>query len=140
MGVELRPGLVSVGQNSAAPSPEMEAEAVAAVQPQICGVFGNEKQGPIMDDDLSAKSHHCSRIPTTRSEERHCPAAGFSVFHWQQFHLQKSLVYFVLYYIKNVIFFVYLLLIYTLLFYTREDAESFNCPPTDLLLGLPRPA
>lgn len=61
-GGELRPGLVSVGQNSAAPSPEMEAEAVAAVRPQICGVFGNEKKGPIMDDDLSAKSHHCSRF------------------------------------------------------------------------------
>lgn len=70
MGVELRPGLVSVGQNSAAPSPEMEAEAVAAVRPQICGVFGNEKKGSIMDDDLSAKSHHCSRIPTTSGQKR----------------------------------------------------------------------
>lgn len=31
MDVELSPGLVSIGQNSAAPSPEMEAEALAAV-------------------------------------------------------------------------------------------------------------
>lgn len=106
MGVELRPGLVSVGQNSAALSPEMEAEAVAAVQPQICGVFGNEKKGQLrmkicQPSPITARGFP---LPAVRSEERCCPAAGFSAFHWQQFHLKKSLVYFVLYYIKKVTF------------------------------------
>lgn len=117
MGVELRPGLVSVGQNSAAPSPEMEAEAVAAVQPQICGVFGNEKKGQLwmkicQPSPITARGFP---LPAVRSEERHCPAAGFSEFHWQQFHLKKSLVYFVLYYIKKVIFF-FLFVVFVCLF------------------------
>lgn len=72
-----------------------------------------------MDEDLSSPiTARGFPLPVVRSEERHCPAAGFSEFHWEQFHLKKSLVYFVLYNIKKVIFFVCLLLIYTLLFYT----------------------
>lgn len=47
MTEEPQPGLVSLGLNSNTPSPEMETEAIAVVQPQICGVLGNKKMAQL---------------------------------------------------------------------------------------------
>lgn len=88
MAEEPQPGLVSLGLNSSTPSTEMETEAIAVVQPQICGVLGNRKMAQLWMkiSQPSPLTAHSFPLPAVTSKDRYSPASGFFILtHTQTF-------------------------------------------------------